>query len=104
MAIRPCVQTKALHWTLSDYTQTRLLSGSHFLHLVASLLTPYHNSVLRGLPNGELNMAIIMDHMDWFMPGSIEIEDEVSHLHRALKSGGKVLFRSAAKQPWYIDV
>ncbi|KAJ1718847.1 hypothetical protein LPJ61_006450 [Coemansia biformis] len=49
---------------------------------------------------GELSKAIIMDHMDWFTPE--EAEAEVKALHHAIKKGGLVLWRSAARIPWYI--
>ncbi|KAG8215856.1 hypothetical protein J3R82DRAFT_7811 [Butyriboletus roseoflavus] len=58
-------------------------------------------NVLRGLSTSSLTRAVIMDHMDWFAPGSKDVEDEVSELARVLSSGGFVLWRSAAKQPWY---
>lgn len=60
-------------------------------------------SVLRGLPRGELTRAVLMDHLDWFAPGAAEVDDEVVQLFRALAPGGKVLWRSAAKQPWYAE-
>ena len=45
-----------------------------------------------------------MDHLDWFAPGSKDVDDEVTELARVLSSGGFVLWRSAARQPWYQDV
>jgi betaine lipid synthase len=42
-----------------------------------------------------------MDHLDWFTPGSAEIDAEVAEIHRALAPGGFVFWRSAARQPWY---
>ncbi len=61
-------------------------------------------SVLRGLPDWSLTRAVIMDHLDWFTPGSAEAETEIAHFHRALARGGFVLLRSAAKQPWYMEM
>lgn len=61
-------------------------------------------SVLRGLPTGSLTRAVIMDHLDWFAPESKDAEDEVSELARVLSPGGFVLWRSAARQPWYQEV
>ncbi|KAI9462105.1 hypothetical protein HD554DRAFT_2290137 [Boletus coccyginus] len=61
-------------------------------------------NVLRGLSSDSLTRAVIMDHLDWFAPGSEDVEDEVSELARVLSSGGFVLWRSAARQPWYQDV
>jgi len=61
-------------------------------------------NVLRGLSTGSLTRAVIMDHLDWFGPGSKDVEDEVAELARVISSGGFVLWRSAARQPWYQDV
>ncbi|KAJ2765256.1 hypothetical protein IWQ56_004170, partial [Coemansia nantahalensis] len=49
---------------------------------------------------GELTKAIIMDHMDWFAPA--DAEAEVKALHHAIRPGGFVLWRSAARIPWYV--
>jgi betaine lipid synthase len=61
-------------------------------------------NVLRGLSTASLTRAVIMDHLDWFAPRSKDIDNEVSELARVLSSGGFVLWRSAARQPWYQDV
>ena len=50
-----------------------------------------------------------MDSMDWFDPDATgadatEAEFQVQALNRALKTGGKVLLRSAGLKPWYISV
>ncbi|KAJ7925215.1 hypothetical protein B0H13DRAFT_2229697 [Mycena leptocephala] len=58
-------------------------------------------NVLRGLPDWSLTRALIMDHLDWFTPGSAEIDAEVAEIHRVLAPGGFVFWRSAARQPWY---
>lgn len=42
--------------------------------------------------------------MDWFDPGDSQADVQVQSLHRALKTGGKVLLRSAGLKPWYISV
>jgi betaine lipid synthase len=42
-----------------------------------------------------------MDHLDWFTPGSPDTDEEVAELYRALTPGGFVLWRSAARRPWY---
>jgi len=60
--------------------------------------------VLRGLTNWSLTRAVIMDHLDWFTPGSEEVDQEVEELHRVLATGGFVLWRSAAKKPWYNEI
>ncbi|KAJ2086403.1 hypothetical protein GGI09_006700 [Coemansia sp. S100] len=43
-----------------------------------------------------------MDHMDWFSPE--DADSEVVALARVVKKAGFVLWRSAARIPWYIDV
>ncbi|KAH8119073.1 hypothetical protein DFH11DRAFT_1780569, partial [Phellopilus nigrolimitatus] len=61
-------------------------------------------NVLCGLPSWSLTRAVIMDHMDWFSPTSTDLEQEVMHFYRVLAPGGFVLLRSAAKNPWYMEV
>ncbi|KDQ55857.1 hypothetical protein JAAARDRAFT_195669 [Jaapia argillacea MUCL 33604] len=61
-------------------------------------------NVLQGLTTWSLTRAIIMDHLDWFAPGAKEVDEEVAELHRVLAPGGFVLWRSAAKKPWYSKV
>jgi betaine lipid synthase len=63
---------------------------------------------------GTLTVAIVMDSMDWFDPPSSPSTDDgksngntmaskqITKLNRALKMGGRVLLRSAAREPWYI--
>ena len=58
-------------------------------------------SVLRGLSTGSLTRSVIMDHLDCFAPGSKDVDGEVTELARVLSSGGFVLWRSAARRPWY---
>lgn len=57
--------------------------------------------MLRGLTKWSLTRAIIMDHLDWFAPGSEHVDQEIEELHRVLVVGGFVLWRSAARKPWY---
>ncbi|KAJ2744315.1 hypothetical protein GGI20_003072 [Coemansia sp. BCRC 34301] len=57
---------------------------------------------LNGMRNGELNKAVIMDHMDWF--SSSDADSEVVALARVVRKAGFVLWRSAARIPWYISV
>jgi betaine lipid synthase len=45
-----------------------------------------------------------MDHLDWFSPGSAEVDEEVDEFYRVLAPGGFVLWRSAGKTPWYNKV
>ncbi|KAJ1643838.1 hypothetical protein LPJ64_004429 [Coemansia asiatica] len=58
--------------------------------------------VLKRLGKGELTKAIIMDHMDWFSENEAAVE--IKELARAIKIGGFVIWRSAARIPWYISL
>ncbi|KAK0631713.1 hypothetical protein B0T14DRAFT_8769 [Immersiella caudata] len=49
-----------------------------------------------------LTVAVVMDSMDWFDPGSDAAAQQILKLNRALKIGGRVLLRSSALTPWYI--
>jgi len=60
------------------------------------------NEVVSRLTPGTLTVAVVMDSMDWFDPGSEEAGKQIEKLNRALKLGGRVLLRSAALTPWYI--
>ncbi|KAJ1780429.1 hypothetical protein LPJ54_000102 [Coemansia sp. RSA 1824] len=55
---------------------------------------------LQKMRPGELSKAVIMDHMDWCT--SDEADAEIDALKTALKQGGFVLWRSAARIPWYV--
>lgn len=61
-------------------------------------------SVLRGLTKWTISRSLIMDHLDWFAPGSPDVDQEVDEFHRVLAPGGFVLWRSAARKPWYNEV
>ncbi|KAJ3992422.1 hypothetical protein F5050DRAFT_1856715 [Lentinula boryana] len=61
-------------------------------------------NTLRGLSPASLTRALVMDHMDWYDPGSSEANDEVVELSRVLTLGGLVFWRSASRQPWYNEV
>ncbi|THH30331.1 hypothetical protein EUX98_g3843 [Antrodiella citrinella] len=60
-------------------------------------------NVLRGLPEESITRAVIMDHLDWFTPGSADLDDEIANFFRVCSKGGFVLLRSAAKNPWYMQ-
>jgi betaine lipid synthase len=53
---------------------------------------------------GQLTHAVLMDHLDWFNPGSVDVEEEVAELRRVLLPGSTVFWRSAARKPWYCEV
>ncbi|KAF9263436.1 hypothetical protein L218DRAFT_973210 [Marasmius fiardii PR-910] len=58
-------------------------------------------NVLRGLPSGNLTRTLIMDHLDWFVPNSEDVDCEVQELDRVISKGGCVFWRSASRKPWY---
>ena len=62
------------------------------------------DEVLARLRPGTLTVAVVMDSMDWFDPGSTAAAAQVTKLSRALKMGGRVMCRSSGLEPWYIDV
>lgn len=45
-----------------------------------------------------------MDSMDWFDPSADAAAVQIKALNLALKIGGRVLLRTAALTPWYINV
>ncbi|KAI0023733.1 hypothetical protein F4780DRAFT_785514 [Xylariomycetidae sp. FL0641] len=61
------------------------------------------DAVLAALPPGELSVAVVMDSMDWFDAGApASAALQAARLNRALRPGGRVLLRSAARRPWYL--
>ena len=67
-------------------------------------LTRIRNSVLTGLSESSLTRALVMDHLDWFTPGSRDVEGEVREFYRVLALGGTIYWRSASRKPWYNEV
>jgi betaine lipid synthase len=60
-------------------------------------------SVIARLSPGTLTVARIMDSMDWFDPADPATAGlQITGLNRALKMGGRVLLRSAGREPWYV--
>jgi betaine lipid synthase len=52
-----------------------------------------------------LTIAVIMDSMDWFSPSDQPTAaTQIRALNRALVHGGRVLLRSAALKPWYLEL
>ncbi|GAO15240.1 hypothetical protein UVI_02006710 [Ustilaginoidea virens] len=62
------------------------------------------DQVLARISPGTLTVAVVMDSMDWFDPGSPAAAAQVAKLNRALKMGGRVMLRTSALVPWYIKV
>lgn len=65
--------------------------------------TDFLNDVFSRLTAGSITIAIIMDHMDWFSKDGVDADAEISALYQALAYGGRVMLRSAASKPWYIE-
>lgn len=60
------------------------------------------DEVLARLAPGTLTVAVVMDSMDWFDPGSDAAASQIAKLNCALKMGGRVMLRSAGLKPWYL--
>lgn len=60
------------------------------------------DEVLARIAPGTLTVAVVMDSMDWFDPGSTAAAEQIAKLNRALRVGGRVLLRSAGLKPWYL--
>lgn len=60
------------------------------------------DEVVARMAPASLTVAVVMDSMDWFDPGSDAAAQQIIKLNRALKIGGRVLLRSSASTPWYI--
>ncbi|KAF4125026.1 betaine lipid synthase, partial [Geosmithia morbida] len=60
--------------------------------------------VISRIMPGTLTVAVIMDSMDWFDKGSSAAAAQISKLNRALAMGGRVLLRTSALEPWYVEV
>lgn len=60
--------------------------------------------VLSHMDPNSLTVAVIMDSMDWFDPNGVAAAAQITRLNRTLKMGGRVLLRSSALRPWYIDI
>ncbi|KAJ5885557.1 3-amino-3-carboxypropyl transferase [Penicillium taxi] len=62
------------------------------------------DEVLSHMDSNRLTVAILMDSMDWFDPNGVAAVTQITKLNRILKMGGRVLLRSSALRPWYIDI
>jgi betaine lipid synthase len=71
-------------------------------------------NVMKRLGKDSLTIAIIMDLQDWF-PNTVatppaagakpcELTQTIQTLKMALKPGGRVFFRSAGQEPWYLEL
>lgn len=58
--------------------------------------------VIARITPGTLTVAVVMDSMDWFDPGSTAAVTQICKLNRALKIGGRVMCRSSGLKPWYL--
>lgn len=66
------------------------------------------NVVRDALAPGTLDVAITMDHADWYDPKSksdVETYTKfIRSIRRAMPVGGRAFWRSSALQPWYADI
>lgn len=64
------------------------------------------DEVIARVAPGTLTVAVVMDSMDWFDPSDAgsggAAARQIRGLNRALRTGGRVLLRSAARRPWYV--
>ncbi|CZR55143.1 related to S-adenosylmethionine:diacylglycerol 3-amino-3-carboxypropyl transferase [Phialocephala subalpina] len=100
-----CMQGKYSERCHPDYlkpkSHQKLSRGNAFDGL--RIHTDEINEVVTRLAPGTLTIAVVMDSMDWFDPGSEEAGKQILKLNRALKMNGRVMLRSAALTPWYIS-
>lgn len=87
---------------LSPETHRRLSRPGAFEGL--RIHTDEIEQVIARFNPGTLTVAVVMDSMDWFDPESGAAAKQIGLLNRALKTGGRVLLRSAALRPWYVKV
>jgi betaine lipid synthase len=69
-----------------------------------SIHTDELQEVLERMAPATLTIAVVMDSMDWFDPGSDAAAVQILKLNRAVKKGGRVMLRSAGLNPWYVAV
>ncbi|KAJ5351967.1 protein-L-isoaspartate O-methyltransferase [Penicillium brevicompactum] len=62
------------------------------------------DEVLSHMDSNRLTVAVLMDSMDWFDPNGVAATAQITKLNRTLKMGGRVLLRSSALRPWYVDI
>ena len=99
-----CLQGSYSHRCHPDYlkpkSHQKLSRGGAFDGL--RIHTDEINEVISRLTPGTLTVAVVMDSMDWFDPGSEAAAVQIQTLNLVLKLKGRVLLRSAALTPWYI--
>ncbi|KAI0103424.1 hypothetical protein F4814DRAFT_96850 [Daldinia grandis] len=85
---------------LSPQAHTRLSRLGAFDGL--RIHTDEIDEVLARIAPGTLTVAVVMDSMDWFDPGSNAAAAQIAKLNRALRMGGRVMLRSGGLRPWYL--
>ena len=85
---------------LSPAAHARLSGLGSFENL--EIHTDDLSEVIARITPGSLTVAVIMDSMDWFDPGSTAATAEINKLNLTLKMGGRIMLRSAGLKPWYI--
>jgi len=94
--------TRRCHPTyLTPRSHTKLSKPDAFDGRI-SIHTDELQEVLARMAPATLTIAVVMDSMDWFDPGSDAAGVQIGKINRALKVGGRVLLRSAGLEPWYV--
>ncbi|KAI8893824.1 hypothetical protein BC833DRAFT_531286 [Globomyces pollinis-pini] len=78
-----------------------LLAEPHRLDAI-KIHTDYITNVLATIPDNDLTKVILMDHLDWF--SEQDARTEIEAVHKKMKKGGMVFWRSAGKAPWYNSI
>lgn len=86
---------------LSARAHTKLSAGGAFDGL--RIHTDELSEVMARMSPGTLTIAVLMDSMDWFDPQSLDAAKQVRIVNRALRMGGRCMFRSAGLRPWYVE-
>jgi betaine lipid synthase len=99
-----CLQGKYSRRSHADYLQPtahiKLSNPKAFDGL--RIHTDEINEVIDRMGPATLTIAVVMDSMDWFDPGSAAALKQIRALNRALKMKGRVMLRSAGLEPWYL--
>jgi len=101
-----CLTGYYTHSSCPDYLTPPVIEALKRTKALESfrLHTDTVEQVLKRLTAKTLTKAVLMDHMDWMDWDGNEVRKEVVALRKAMKLGGQVMFRSAAKKPWYVKV
>ena len=101
-----CLTGKYTSGSSPDYLKPAVVNALKKSKALESfrLHTDTVEQVLHRLTPKTLTKAVLMDHMDWMDWDGVEVRKEVVALRKAMKTGAQVMFRSAAKTPWYVKI